>query len=94
MSFQAIQKEDSYNVVHLALPLNCHKSECLAMYIGQSCGDRCSYGGRENPESFSGCYLIKSYENPALLITQIWRLSFVNKRSLAVNKFTTLYWRN
>jgi len=46
--------------------LNCPKSECLAMYIGQSCGDRCSYGGRENPEPFLGSYLIKSYDNPAI----------------------------
>lgn len=49
--------------------LNYPKSECLAMSLGRASRNRRDQGGVASPESFLGCYLIKSYENPAAQIT-------------------------
>ena len=38
------------------------------MYLGLASCDRRAYGGAENPESFSGWYLAKSYKNPTLRV--------------------------
>ena len=64
------------------------------MFAGYVVCERRKYEAVHTPKLYSGLLLVNPGENPALLITQIWRLPFVIKRPLAVNKFTTLYWKN
>ena len=63
------------------------------MYGGCVVCERRSYGSVPAPELYSGRPLLTPCENPALRITRVWRVSFANKRFLAVNKLTTLWWR-
>ena len=47
--------------------------------------ERRLYGSGGIPEPYSGRPLHNPSENPALRIKRLWRVSFVNKRPLAVN---------
>jgi len=59
--------------------------ESLAMLAGDVVCDRREYGAAPFPEPYSGRALLNPGENPVLRIPKTWRVSFVNKRRLAVN---------